>query len=62
MKLFMPCMQGAILANLEDYIAHILRMKETQPDYARAALKYYDALLPWANLMDGVRDALRVTT
>ena len=49
-------------ATREDYIAHILRMKETQPDYARAALKYYDALLPWANLMDGVRDALRVTT
>ncbi len=46
----------------EDYIAHILRMKETQPDHAREALKYYDALLPWANLMDGVRDALRVNT
>ncbi len=46
----------------ERLIANILRMKETQPDYARDALKYYDALLPWANLMDGVRDALRVNT
>jgi hypothetical protein len=43
----------------EDYIAHILRMKATQPDYARAALKYYDALLPWLGLMDGIRKALR---
>jgi hypothetical protein len=52
----------ANFATREDYIAHILRMKETQPDYARAALKYYDALLPWANLKDGVRDALMVNT
>jgi hypothetical protein len=37
-------------------------MKQTQPDYAREALKYYDALLPWAELMQGVKDALRVNT
>jgi hypothetical protein len=49
----------ANFATREDYIAHILRMKETQPDYAREALKYYDALLPWANLMDGIRKALK---
>ena len=58
----MPCMQGAILANFltrEDYIAHILKMKETQPDCAREALKYYDALLPWLGLMDGIRKALK---
>lgn len=46
----------------ESLIAHILKMKETQPDYAREALKYYDALLPWAELMQGVKDALRVNT
>jgi hypothetical protein len=34
-------------------------MKQTQPDYARKALKYYDALLPWAELMQGVRDKLK---
>lgn len=43
----------------ESLIAHIMRMKETQPDYARAALKYYDALLPWLGLMDGIRKALK---
>ena len=46
----------------QDYINHILAMKQTQPDYAREALKYYDALLPWAELMQGVRDTLRVNT
>ena len=43
----------------ESLISHILRMKETQPDYAREALKYYDALLPWMGLMDGIRKALK---
>jgi hypothetical protein len=49
----------ANFATREDYIAHILRMKETQPDYAREALKYYDALLPWLGIMQGIKDALR---
>ena len=43
----------------ESLIVHILRMKETQPDYAREALKYYDALLPWMGLIDGIRKALK---
>jgi hypothetical protein len=30
-----------------------------QPDYAREALKQYDALLPEMKLMDGVRNALK---
>ena len=40
-------------------IEHILKMKTTQPDYAREALKDYDKLLPEMKLMDGVRDALK---
>jgi|APIni6443716594_1056825.scaffolds.fasta_scaffold4723379_1 hypothetical protein len=40
-------------------INHILQMKTKQPDYAREALKSYDALLPELKLMDGVRDALK---
>jgi len=34
-------------------------MKQTQPDYAREALKHYDKLLPEMKLMDGVREALK---
>jgi hypothetical protein len=40
-------------------IDHIIKMKQNQPDYAREALKYYDKLLPWAELMQGVREALK---
>lgn len=38
---------------------HILEMKKTQPDYARESLKRYNDLLPWLDLMAGVRDALK---
>jgi hypothetical protein len=34
-------------------------MKQTQPDYAREALVHYHAELPWLDLVEGVRDALR---
>ena len=30
-----------------------------QPDYAREALKHYHAELPWLDLMNGVREALK---
>ena len=49
----------------QDYIEHIMNMKNNwpgctpQPDYAREALKKYDALLPEMKLMDGVRNALK---
>ena len=33
-------------------------MKQTQPDYAREALKSYDKAMPWLDLMQGVRQAL----
>ena len=33
-------------------------MKQTQPDYAREALKAYDKAMPWLDLMAGVRQAL----
>ena len=40
-------------------ITHILTMKTHDPDYARWALKNYNALLPDMNLSAGVRDALK---
>lgn len=40
-------------------IHHILFMKNLDPDYAREALKSYDAQLPSFELMAGVRDALK---
>ena len=42
----------------DDFINHILMMKQTQPDYAREALKSYDKAMPWLDLMAGVRQAL----
>ncbi len=42
-------------------INHILAMKTKQPDYAREALKSYDALLPELKLMDGVRAQMKET-
>lgn len=53
-------MQQATLIELrERIIQHVLMMKQTQPDYAREALKAYDKLLPHLELMDGVREALK---
>ena len=34
-------------------------MKQTQPDYAREALKRYHEQMPWMDLMDGVREAMK---
>lgn len=42
-----------------DYVKHILKMKNTDPDYARYALKQYASLLPELDLMQGVREALK---
>ena len=40
-------------------ITHILKMKQLDETYARAALAHYNKLLPDLKLNDGVRDALR---
>jgi len=40
-------------------IQHIMTMKQTDPDYAREALKAYCEMLPDYDLMDGVRQAMR---
>lgn len=42
----------------DDYICHILQMKQWDADYAREALIWYDQQLPDMRLMDGVREAL----
>jgi len=49
----------------EEIIEHIMAMKDgtdkttPQPDYARAALIWYDELLPWLEIMAGVREAMK---
>ena len=40
-------------------VNHILKMKQLDETYARAALAHYNTLLPDLKLNDGVRDALR---
>jgi len=45
--------------NRSDYVKHILMMKRWDADYAREALKNYDAQLPELELMQGVRQALK---
>ena len=42
----------------DDYICHILQMKQWDADYARSALRWYHQTLPWIELMAGVREAL----
>lgn len=43
----------------ETIINHILTMKNLDPDYAREALRYYNQLLPWMALNQGVKEALQ---
>ena len=43
----------------ETIINHILTMKNLDPDYAREALRYYNALLPWMELNKGVKEAMQ---
>ena len=45
--------------NRDDYVKHILFMKQWDADCARDALKWYDKLLPELELMDGVREAMK---
>jgi hypothetical protein len=40
-------------------IEHILNMKKLDVDYARFALKSYHEQLPWLDLMNGVKEALK---
>jgi len=50
-----------------DLIIHILTMKNgtdkttPQPEYARYALREYNKLLPWLDLIAGVKEALHQT-
>lgn len=43
----------------EELIDHIMKMKDKDEDYARAALRYYADLLPWLDLNDGVKQAMK---
>lgn len=40
-------------------IEHILHMKTLDEDYARWALKKYHEQMPWLDLLNGVREALK---
>lgn len=48
------------LATLRDrLIEHILHMRQYDPDYARAAMLDYHAAMPWMDLLNGVKQALK---
>lgn len=40
-------------------IDDILSIRQIDSDYARDALRKHHATMPWMQLMDGVRDALK---
>ena len=46
------------MITLEKLVAHILRIKAVDIDYARYAVAYYDKLMPWLGLMTAVKEAL----
>lgn len=54
-----PATQNVAQTEREKIIKHIMKMKQTDADYARAALRWYHASLPDLDLMAGVRDALK---
>jgi len=43
----------------DELIAHIMKMKNLDPDYARYALQQYNALLPHFELNAGIREAMK---
>lgn len=43
----------------ETLVAHILMMRAFEPDYAREAMLRYHAMMPWLELLDGVREKLK---
>ena len=45
--------------NRDDLINHILILMKLDIDYARYALRQYHAMMPWMDLMAGVRDAMK---
>lgn len=44
----------------DELIDHILSMKQHDIDYARWALTQYSQQLPWLDLNEGVKQALRL--
>ena len=40
-------------------IEHLINMKKLDIEYAREAFKFYDALLPWMELGQGVKEAMK---
>jgi len=55
----LPATQNVAQTEREKLIKHIMKMKQTDADYAREALRWYHARLPDLDLMAGVRDALK---
>jgi hypothetical protein len=45
--------------NRDVLINHILTLMQLDIDYARYALRQYHAMLPWMDLMSGVREAMK---
>lgn len=40
-------------------IEHLINMKKLDIEYAREAFKHYDKLLPWLELGQGVKEAMK---
>lgn len=51
--------QNVAKVERQKLIKHIMKMKLSDTDYAREALRWYHARLPDLDLMAGVRDALK---
>lgn len=43
----------------QQIINHILHMKNIDPDYTRYALAQYHASMPWLDLNNGIKEALK---
>ena len=43
----------------QQIIEHIMKLKEKDEAYARAALREYVILLPWLDLNEGVKQAMK---
>ena len=43
----------------EQIIRHIMAMKKIDPECARAALRHYHEKMPWMNLIEGIKQAMR---
>ena len=51
-----PCVPVSDLK--ERLVAHILKLKQKDVEFARHALKHYDELLPWMELKKAIKEQM----